>query len=130
VNDRELLYVYWIILSVFVFISLSMLLAKAANDEIFKEKAMLSDLAITFDSIISSPTDITVEKNLGPDRVSLDNNCKFFAESESKKVESISYSCLSTKSIQVQSFSGLTGNICITKIGDKVLAKNCAKDIP
>lgn len=114
IDERQLLWMGYIILIVVAFSSLFFYVRDSANDVIFKQKALAKDLALTEETILSSPSKISLIYFLNDNvDVSVDRECGIIVKGKQDNAISVSYKC-ADDSILTKSFDSFNPKEKIT----------------
>ena len=100
-DERKVLYVYYVLISGFIFIMLLVFVNKASDDTLYKQKVKTADLSLIYDAILSSTGDLEVKEGVKGYLVELGDKCTFsVTDIKEKKIRSY-YNCVADNNIGI-----------------------------
>ena len=119
-DERQILYSGYIVISVLIFVTILMFVNKAVDDTLFKERTKIADLALTFNSIISSPSDVVIEDGLNDYTINIDNQCAITTGSIKDTYVREEYLCVNDNNLQFVAEDNIKNVVVFSKDNNNV----------
>ncbi|MBS3149263.1 hypothetical protein J4455_01030 [Candidatus Woesearchaeota archaeon] len=122
-NERETLYIYYTVVASIIFLTLMLFVIRASNDNFYKQKSKVADLALETNSILSGNGNLIVKENVDGYYLEISKDCNLAVTSEKDQKLKAYYSCVGSKNIEINSNGELKNEISFEKTDNKLIVK-------
>lgn len=121
-NERETLYIYYTVVASVIFLTLVFFVIKASNDDLFRQKSVVADLALGIDSVLAANGDLITKENLNEYNLDI-NDCNLIVRNKKNQELETYYNCVKNNGVEMASLNDLHDEITFEKTGNKVIIK-------